>query len=318
MRSPFDMRGIVLCPIFSVSLSSLVFPATLNFDQLEVSGLVEYPTGHTRLRIVFSLLSFSRISVGEAFEDIPSLPNRFSLSSPNQTSVFNFTDYSCVDRGYPWPSPLLVLGIGPTSEFMQQAGSFSVIRHASNKSIVSVKISENIVDFVSQSCRHNSAFLIPFEDDDYRCIDVTVRIRVGAHLAYPEEVFQSCYGSRVLAQQLSEYEFMTVPEWISQHLIRSIRDWGANPQDTYFTECDRSVLLHLPDLELSFISSWQTVGTVILSAEDYLIVNEEAETCRFRFRAVLPTINRLHVDLLRLPFINVQLTRFAIILCDPV
>lgn len=310
-----DMRTLALFFSIQLCVSSLLFPATLNSDQVEVAGLVQFPTGQEPLRIVFSLASYTRIRRVDDSAGFRSQPSRFSIR--DQNNQFNFTDYSCLGRGYTWPSPQLILGIGPTSQFMQQARSVAFIRHPSNESNVSVGIA--VTDFAIHSCIHDSAILVRFDDD--HCFDITVRIRGGLSES-AEEVFQTCYGSDSIPEDLSEYEFFTVPRSIADSMDSRVRHWGANRDENEhrffsFTECDRSILSSLPDLELSFIRDSITAGRIVLSPADYLLINDEEETCRFRFRITSNRRNRLTIDLLRLPFINVQLDQHGVTLCDP-
>jgi hypothetical protein len=303
-----NMKILALFLPIQHCLSSLLFPATLNSDQVEVAGLVEFSTGQEPLRIVFSLASYTRISLVDDSARLARSgprPSRFSIR--DQNNQFNFTDYSSLGRGYTWPSPILFLGIGPTSQFMQQAGSVAFIRHPSNESNVSVGIA--VTDFAIHSCIHDSAILVRFDDD--HCFDITVRIQRGLSES-AEEVFQTCYGSDSIPEELSEYEFFTVPRSIADSMDSRVRHWGANREENEhrffsFTECDRSILSILPDLELSFISDSITAGRIVLSPADYLLINDEEETCRLRFRLTSNRRNRLTIDLLRFPFINVQL-----------
>ena len=99
-------------------------------------------------------------------------------------------------------------------------------------------------------------------------------------------------------------------------LADRIRHWGANWNDdrSRFTECDRSVLRHLPDIVLSIYNrSGSISGNMVFGARDYLKIDDVSETCSFRFRSS----QEIMIDPLRLPFVNLYWTETEMVFCDP-
>lgn len=312
----FFLIQCLLAQCCVVSQGPVVFPVTIVNGAVELLGLADdFNNDQTfRTRITMS----RQILVSRGLTTL-NLPEHFHITNEARTRQFSFNDPTAVFSRFNWPAAVVSIGVGPGSLFMERAESVSIVRDPNNVTSALVGISFTDYEFMSQSCFPGSAFRTVFNGDD--CVEFMISLRDGnsGYERIAQGMYETCFGLET-TPRLDPNAFMTMPFMIASNLTNRVRQWGANRNEDGpgFTECDSSLLAHLPDIVVSFFGNiGGTVGSIVLSPRDYVLIDESAETCKFRFRSVNPASETMFIDPLRLPYVNVHITQSDLLFCDP-
>ncbi len=298
-----------------------MFPANTVNGGVELIGSADDFNHDNTFRISLSMSRQIRVYFGSLHERSlrDNIPEIFHITNSDQTRRFSFQDPTAVFARSNWPVPSLSLGVGPGSHFIEQAESISIVRDVANTTSALVGMGLSDYEFVTQACVPGSAFRTALNGDD--CIEFVISLR-GESSGYdhsPYGLYETCFGLES-TPRLDPGNFMTIPYTLASNLTRRVRQWGANRNENGvgFTECDSSILPHLPEIVISFFAnSHRVVGSIVFLPEDYLSIDERTETCHFKFRSINPSTESMFIDPLRLPHISVHIAQSDIMFCDP-
>ena len=295
-----------------------MFPNTGGSMLPELVAISGDASNRDWFNVHLSMSRYSGVAFGtlEYFTSTP-VTDSIRIINGNTSLEFSVSDANMLVHSSGEIVPTIRLGVGIGGSILQQAQSVIISRDPVNRTNVSVGFGWSAYDFYVEKCVARSFFSIIIDDEN--CIDFRVKILEARDTSDENDDVQHSFCFELIPR-LEPWQFMTVPSLLASNLSRMVRHWGANTDgDMMFTECDESILSHLPDIVLSFPSvSEEDSGTILLSPSDYLEINSQLETCRFRFRSVNPVTASPYFDPFRLPFVNVHLANDRISFCDPV
>ena len=253
--------------------------------------------------------------------DDRSKANRYTVSFPETVGdrIFTYSDSGVVPHS---AGAGMYLGVGPESSVVQTYGSVNVLRGIDEETGTRndrMIVGLGLDGFLEECSAEHPMIRIPFTNN----IDFP---STYAALGLLEFVVPSSFRGPVAEPvptyvSLQSFEKVRLSRYLADKIAINLQQFGGRQDaaDTdLFTDCDWDLGALLPHIRLHFhyqgTREWDTV-TVSLIPDDYLIVNEEARTCRLI--AYEDERDMLGLNPLMFTSMNVRIAPKGVGLCFP-
>ena len=200
------------------------------------------------------------------------------VEDTQNTPPFQYTEDHVIPTGEDDETSFYSLGIGPNSQLTTLGGATAVIRNYANHSAAELVLGTNM-DYFAQQCLPGTIASIDFSNN-LQSATTSFQL-VTTDDGTVEHEFPGPYIFTTAYPTLSR-SIVGVPDRVFNSTVDAIERLGAPRQPgslhlpSIFTNCSRIIISNpsLPSIRVETPS-----GYFVLFPEDYMILNEETQTC---------------------------------------
>lgn len=235
---------------------------------------------------------------------------------PQNTPPFQYTEDHVIPTGEDDETSFYSLGIGPNSQLTTLGGATAVIKNHANHSAAELVLGTNM-DYFARQCLPGTIASIDFSN--YLQSATASFQLVSTDDGTVDHEFPGPYIFTMAYPTLSR-SIVGVPDCVFNATVDAIERLGSPRQPgsfhlpSIFTNCSRIIISNpsLPSIRVQTPS-----GYFVLFPEDYMILNEETQTCLLAISYVETNMQVFWFNPLLLPATNVMIYNSGHVhLCD--
>ena len=216
------------------------------------------------------------------------------------------------------------IGIGAGSNLVSNSGPINILTQAGSINRLLTLHARDFLNF-QDSCEPNSIFHVPYRTTMEHSALVNVRFAlqytisegaisrrlIGTEFACPVNLSgPDCAG----------INYMTIPEPLAIEIALLLTQYGAinnSRARNRLDNCDEEMVDRLPDILITFLNdSFESVGEIVQSPQDYIFLHMERNYCELRFD-VHNGVSPFAMDPTALAGVNIRLERARISFGEP-